>query len=227
MPRVTTVPIRFENLGDVLRHLKGVHPSRIRLSPEPGTATVRDVIRMDRRRHEGLLCELVDGILVVKLGEFSVAEMGVQIGSALIGYQERHPRGLVAGASGLMQFGPRLVRSPTVSFVGWDQLPGRVVPRNPVPRIHPDLAVEVLCRGNTVAEMARKRADYFAAGTPLVWQVNPRSRTVDVYTAPDEFTTVAEFGTLDGGDVLPGFTLPVRSIFVNQPPAKPGRRKRR
>ena len=75
--------------------------------------------------------------------------------------------------------------------------------------------------------MARKRRDNFTAGTRLVWQADWRTRTVDVYTDPDTFTTLTEAHTLDGADVLPGFTLPVRSIFVNQPPAKPKRKKRR
>jgi Uma2 family endonuclease len=74
--------------------------------------------------------------------------------------------------------------------------------------------------------MARKRKEYFLAGTRLVWQVNPRKRTVDVYTAPDEFTTLAESETLDGADVLPGFSLPVRALFVNLPPATRKRKSR-
>jgi Uma2 family endonuclease len=61
--------------------------------------------------------------------------------------------------------------------------------------------------------MAIKRQDYFAAGVELVWEVNPRSRTVAVYTAPAQFTTLTVADTLDGGTVLPGFTLPVRELF--------------
>ncbi|HJZ90009.1 MAG TPA: hypothetical protein VKE40_04005, partial [Gemmataceae bacterium] len=61
----------------------------------------------------------------------------------------------------------------------------------------------------------------------LIWQVNPRKWTVDVYTAPDQFTTFAESDTLDGEDVLPGFTLPVRAIFVNVPPAAAKRKGKR
>jgi Uma2 family endonuclease len=227
MPRTKAAPVRFATFGDVLRHLKGIHPRRIPTSPSPGTATVRDVIRLDRKRHEGGVFELVDGVLVAKVGGFWEAVVAGRIIYPLQTFQARHDLGVVVGAGGLMQLGPRLVRAPTVSFVSWDQLPGRAVPRQPVPRIHPDLAVEILCPGNTTAELARKRRDYFAAGTRLVWQVDWRSRTVNVYTAPDEFTTLAESGTLDGGDVLPGFTLPVRSIFVNQPPAGPKRKKRR
>lgn len=227
MPPTKSARLQFVTAGDVLRHLKGIHPRRIRIDPPPGFGTVRDVIRLDRRRHESGIFELVDGVLVAKLGGLWESVVAGKIASALFNFQSRRDLGVVVGASGLMQFAPRLVRAPTVSFVSWKQLPGRVVPRQPVPRVRPDLAVEVLCPGNTKSEMARKRRDYFTADTRLVWQVNPRTRTVDVYTAPDQFTTLTESDTLDGGDVLPGFTLPVRNIFVNQPPASAKRKKRR
>jgi Uma2 family endonuclease len=126
-----------------------------------------------------------------------------------------------------MKLMPGLARGPDVSFVRWDELPGRHLPSAAVPALYPDLAAEVMRKDHTRAEMARKRKEYFLAGTRLVWQVNPRNRTVDVYTAPDRFTTLAEADTLDGGDVLPGLTLPVRALFVNLPPAAPKKGKRR
>jgi Uma2 family endonuclease len=225
MPQTKATRFRFKTAGDLRNHLRGIHPRRIRLQPRPGSGTVRDVMRLDRQ--DGPIFELVDGTLVAKLGGFWEAVIATKVAAALQNFQQRRSRGVLVGARGLMQLGPRLVRSSTVSFVCWKQLPGRIVPRQPVPRMHPDLAVEVLCRGNTKAELARKRQDYYGAGTRLVWQVNPRTRTVDVYTAPDEFTTLTEADTLDGADVLPGFSLPVRSIFVNQSPAGTKSRKKR
>ena len=61
--------------------------------------------------------------------------------------------------------------------------------------------------------MARKRREYFAGGARLVWQVYPDTRTVEVYTDPDTFTTLGEDDTLTGDPVLPGFTLSVRRWF--------------
>jgi Uma2 family endonuclease len=135
--------------------------------------------------------------------------------------------GVVTAEQGLMKLMPGLARGPDVSFVSWAQLPDRQFPRDAVPGLFPDLAIEVLSKGNTRREMARKRKEYFLAGTRLVWQVNPRKRTVDVYTAPDQSTTFTESDTLDGGDVLPGFTLAVRAVFMNVPPAVPKRKKKR
>lgn len=77
-----------------------------------------------------------------------------------------------------------------------------------------NLAAEVLSPGNTPAEMARKRQEYFGAGVVLLWEVDPVARTVAVYAAPDQPTILGEADTLDGGAVLPEFTLPLRELFA-------------
>jgi Uma2 family endonuclease len=88
--------------------------------------------------------------------------------------------------------------------------------------------VEVLSKGNTRQEMARKLKEYFLAGVLLVWYVDPKRRTVTVYTAPDQSVVRSEEETLDGGDVIPGFKLPLRKLFA-QVPRTPGKgaKKRR
>ncbi len=78
----------------------------------------------------------------------------------------------------------------------------------------PDLAVEVLSPGNTVDEIDEKIAFYFAAGARLVWIVNPKRRTVTVYTSPRELRVYAEDETLDGGAVLPGFQCDLAKLFT-------------
>lgn len=77
----------------------------------------------------------------------------------------------------------------------------------------PDLAIEVLSRGNTPREMARKRREYFTAGVRRVWMVDRFNRTVSVYSSETEFRTFTDSDTLDGEDVLPGFKLSIRDIF--------------
>jgi Uma2 family endonuclease len=77
----------------------------------------------------------------------------------------------------------------------------------------PDLAVEVLSKGNTAAEIAGKVALYFAAGSRQVWVVNPGRRTVTVYSSPTEARPLGEQDTLDGGDVLPGFSYRLSELF--------------
>jgi Uma2 family endonuclease len=91
-----------------------------------------------------------------------------------------------------------------------------------VPSVAPALAVEVLSDSNTPDEMARKRQEYFDAGTKLVWEVELDPPAVRVYTAPEQFTTLGIDDTLDGGDVLPGFTLSIREWFARALREGPG-----
>jgi Uma2 family endonuclease len=124
-----------------------------------------------------------------------------------------------------------LVRVPDVAFFSWDKLPGRVFPSKTIPALAPDLAVEVLSEGNTPEEMERKLREYFLAGVRLVWMIDPRKRTAEVYTSPDAPTaTFDERQALDGGDVLPGFTLPLAELFGRLPSAprktRPSRKKK-
>lgn len=113
-----------------------------------------------------------------------------------------------------LRLAPGLVRIPDVSFVSFERLPERKVPREPIARLVPDLAVEVLSASNTHQEMERKLRDYFTAGVRLVWFVDPPARTVTVFTAPEQSRLLHESDVLDGGEVLPGFTLPLVELFA-------------
>lgn len=77
----------------------------------------------------------------------------------------------------------------------------------------PDLAVEVLSKGNTKAEINNKIALYFAAGSRQVWVVNPKRRTVAAYNSPFDVRILGERDTLEGGDELPGFKLELSELF--------------
>jgi Uma2 family endonuclease len=74
----------------------------------------------------------------------------------------------------------------------------------------------VLSPSNTVEEMDEKLRDYFTSGTELVWYVEPDTRSVLVFTDPDRTSAkrLCVADTLDGGTVLPGFTLPVAALFA-------------
>ena len=206
-------------VADLLHQLGDVPPERILWDPLPGTATEADVIRHvdgeDKR-----LVELVDGTLVEKpMGQYE-ARVGGMLYRLLDEYAESHDLGVCYPADATLRVLPRQVRLPDVSFVSWPKLPNRELPAESVAALVPDLAVEVLSASNTRREMERKRRDYFAAGVRLVWQIDPDTQTAEVYTAPDVLTAVPADGTLDGGDVLPGFTLPLQRLF-----ARAGRRR--
>lgn len=97
-----------------------------------------------------------------------------------------------------------------VSFYRWSRFPNREFPAGSFGREAPDLAVEVVSPTNTEAEMQRKLREYFAAGTRLVWIAEPEIPRVRCYTSAEECEVLGEDGVLTGGEVLPGFELPIR-----------------
>jgi Uma2 family endonuclease len=113
----------------------------------------------------------------------------------------------------MMRIAPGLVRIPDLSFINWDKLPGRESPIEPIPDLAPDLAVEVLSEGNTKSELTRKVREYFEAGVRLVWLIDPRKRTAQVFSTPEKSVLVRADQFLDGADVLPGFILPLAEFF--------------
>lgn len=77
----------------------------------------------------------------------------------------------------------------------------------------PDLAVEVISPTDRKADIRHKQALYTKAEVPLVWWVDPERKTVTVYRFGQELEVVDAARMLEGGDVLPGFTLQVEKIF--------------
>ena len=218
--------VRYLTMADVLERVGNVPPSRVRLRPPPGEATEADVIRIHDR--ENKLYELVEGVLVEKVTGYPESSLMIRLAGFLEAYLARNDLGNLAGADGTMRLMPGLVYIPDLSFVCWDRLPGRKVPEEPIPDLAPDLAVEILSPGNTKKEMRRKLKDYFLAGTRLVWFIDPRARTAQVFTAPDQPATLTEADTLTGGEVLPGFSLRLADLFARLPaPRKASSRRKR
>jgi Uma2 family endonuclease len=206
----TAVLAKTKTLADMLHELGDVPASRVRLVPYP--ATKDDVLAIhgkEKRRFE-----LADGILVEKVMGFEESLLAVAIGVWLHEFVMPRRLGLVTGEAGMMELSSGLVRIPDVSFISWDQIPGRKVPKEPIPKLAPTLAVEVVSKGNTLAEIKRKLREYFKAGVLLVWIVDPKKRTIAVHTSPKNPTILNESQTLDGGEVLPGFKLPLRDLFA-------------
>lgn len=184
---------------------------RIRTVPRPGTATEDDVIDIEAR--ENRFCELVNGILVEKTGGYWESYLAGELVRILGNFVKPRKLGIVSGEGGMMRLFPGLVRIPDVTFAARDKFPDRRVPRKPIPSLVPDLAVEVLSASNTTKEMSDKLADYFESGVRLVLYIDPPRRTVQVFTAPDDFQILSENETLTGGEILPGFELSLKEFF--------------
>ena len=203
----------IQTLADLLERLGDIPLQRVRFRPPPGTATESDVLEAEGR--DNRLCELVDGTLVEKGMGYQESLIALAIGSLLREFVVPRNLGLVSGADGMVRLFPGLVRIPDVAFVSWDRIPDGRVPPEPIPELAPDLVVEVLSPSNTVKEMRRKRREYFEVGVRLVWSVDPADRTVAVDSAPETSVKLDEArdDVLDGGEVLPGFVLPLRTLF--------------
>ena len=205
-PAVGSVPAPpRKTLAELLHELGGVPAHRVRLYPYPGTATEADA---DRARPR---CELVNGTLVEKpmgVPESFLASLVLQFIGPFV---RLNKLGITTAPDGMYRMSEGNRREPDVSFTHKTRLGGTL------PQVGgwcPDLCVEILSPDNTRAEMATKRGEYFRSGCRLVWEIDPRGRTVDVYTDPTTPTRIAETDTLDGGAVLPGFALPLADLFA-------------
>lgn len=78
----------------------------------------------------------------------------------------------------------------------------------------PDLAVEVNSPSDTVSEVEEKVTEWLEAGAKMVWVVSPKLKTVTIYRSVTDIFTLTEKDTLDGGEVVPGFQIPVAEIFT-------------
>lgn len=207
--------VAVETMADVIDRLGGIPAERILMRPAPGTATEADVVRFK-------LCELIDGTIVRKAAMgFFESRLGATLLRLIEEYAENHGLGFATGADSMTRVAPEQVREPDVSFFCWERFKDREVPEVPIVDTSPDLVVEVLSRKNTRAEIDRKRREFFAAGTRLMWINDPRKKTVEVWTDAEARRTLTENDVLEGGDILPGFVLPISDWFER---AKRGRR---
>lgn len=146
----------------------------------------------------------VHGILCIKLG------------AALLDFVEAHELGEVFGAETgfVVERAPDSVIGADLAFVSRERMATVENIYKFIP-FAPDLAVEVLSPSNTVQEMDEKIAFYFAAGSRAVWIVNPKRRTVAAYSSEVEVRILGEAETLEGGDVLPGFSYELSRLFAS------------
>ena len=105
-------------------------------------------------------------------------------------------------------------RRPDVIFVSFEKWPkGKRLPPDRSWDIVPDLCVEVVSPSDQADDLREKVAEYFEAGVPLVWVVYPQQELVDVYESAESSRTLMRKGTLTGGMIIPGFSLPLNQLF--------------
>jgi Uma2 family endonuclease len=211
MALATIDPPTIKTLADLLKRLGDIPLERVRFRPAPGTATEDDLIELDRRGDS--LFELVDGTVVDTAVGFQESLVTGQMSFSIISYLHGYDRGICVGGNCLIRFAPGLVRCPSVAFLSWDKFPNHQIPNDPITDIVPDLIAETLRDGNTPAEMTRKVGEYFEAGVRLVWLIDPNTRSARIYSASDRCVLIGVDQSLDGRDVLPGFSVPLADLF--------------
>jgi Uma2 family endonuclease len=81
------------------------------------------------------------------------------------------------------------------------------------PEFAPDLAVEIISPNDNTARIQRRTGQYLAAGAAAVWLPDPDSLTATVYEKPSSLRTLNADDLIDAPDLLPRFSVPVRTLF--------------
>jgi Uma2 family endonuclease len=108
---------------------------------------------------------------------------------------------------------PDTVRAPDVAFVSRERVEQVGDVKGYWPGA-PDLAVEVISPNDVYTEVEEKVFDWLEAGAKMVIVVNPRKRAVTVYRSLTEIVVLTESDTLDGGDVVPGWSIAIKDVFA-------------
>ena len=160
--------------------------------------------------------ELVRGeVRVMAPGGFEHGAIGMNLGRVLGNHVARQRLGVVLSADTgfVLSRNPDSVRAPDVAFVAAARIPTSGLPVT-FWEGAPDLAVEVVSPGDTLEEVEEKVDDYLDAGTRMVLVVNPKRRTVTVHRPGAQPVILRQTETIDGGDVVPGFSLPMADVFA-------------
>jgi Uma2 family endonuclease len=172
-------------------------------------ATIETLLQMPK---DGKKCELVDGEIVVSPAGMRHSAVALTIGSALVAFVRPRKLGGVYTADVGIILPNGNVRSPDVTFVSLEKLPGGTSPES-YGAVVPDLAVEVLSPNDSLRRVGDKIGEYFECGVPLVWLVDPARQTVTVYRSLLETELLTVDDVITAEPVLPGFSCPVADFF--------------
>ena len=179
--------------------------------PTPGLLTADELLHV---RIPDKCVELVRGVLVVREPPGGRhGRIAMNLGVELTNYVRTRELGVVYAAETGFTLArhPDTVRAPDVAFVHRDRLPTP----EPIgfPDLAPDLVVEVLSPGDRPGGLLAKIADWLSAGTRLVWVIDPERRLARVYRQDGTERIVAAAESLDGEDVVSGFSCPLGAML--------------
>lgn len=167
--------------------------------PDPGDGSQQELVR-------GVLATMPPpgfkhGLVCVR----SVRRIGNFVDDRDLGHVTCNDAGVI------LERDPDTVRGPDVGYWSKERLP--IPPEDGYPEIAPDLAVEVMSPHDVFQELYKKVREYLRAGTKQVWVFLPEDRSVGVFFPDGSEKLLHENDTIDGGDVLPGFSCRVGDFF--------------
>ncbi len=182
------------------------------ITSETGLLTADDLMRL---HGEGVRAELIRGVLHetmpagVRHGKIA-AKLLLQLGYFV---EPRKLGTLLTADPGVwLERDPDTVRAPDIAFLAEStmalnaDIPGFA-------EVVPELVVEVRSPSDSRREARDKARMWNDHGVRLVWVVHPDTRTLDVHQPGQAVLTLTADDTLDGADVLAGFTCTLADIF--------------
>ncbi len=165
----------------------------------------------DAPENQHRLLELIDGEIREKMPTEQHGYYAGNIFGHLWNFVNQHKLGRVAIE--VRHRKPDDKQNALIPDVSFNSAKRPLVAKGSVPEL-PDLVVEVKSPDDNLKDLRDKMRYYIANGVKIGWLVIPEKRLIEVYTTERE-DVLTENDTLTGGDVLPGFTLPVRDVFAD------------
>ena len=160
------------------------------------------------------LYEVIDGKVVEKanMGTYQT-EIATILSNYLGPYARQNGCGRVI-VEAIVRIDEKTQYRPDIAFVSFEKWPKkRRTPDKDPWEIIPDLAIEVISKSDKSVEVLAKVRHYFRAGVRGVWLVYPTLEVIHIYDSFDQVRVLTRDGALDGGDFIPGFQLPLASLF--------------
>ncbi len=176
------------------------------------TLTGADLLQMPHGMGERY--ELIEGKLITMApASFKHGLVAAQVIHVLMVSNADHKSGRVCSSeTGFYTRGDdKTVRAPDAAFISYARLPTGPLPEGFL-KTAPDLVVEVISPGDRAGEIEQKTQEWLDFGVRVVWVIYPDSQRVHIHTRAGSHVISAE-APLDGGDVLPGFSIRVSDLF--------------
>ncbi len=156
-----------------------------------------------------------DGTLVIMPPTGGISSnRELKAGAYLLTWVESNNLGEVFSSSAGFRLANSALRSPDAAFVAKDRLPkGWDEGEDRFLDLAPDLAIEIRSKTDSLSQLQAKMQEYIANGVKLAWLIDRQNQQAFVYRSDLSITQYPATAILSGEDVVPGFTLPLKSLL--------------